>query len=426
MSLLVQKFGGTSIGTLERIQHVADKIALAHQAGHDLIIVVSAMSGETNRLVKLSQAISSQPDPREYASLVTTGEQVSIALLTTALLDRHVPAKSFLGSQVPIHTNSDYQEAKILSVETSKLRETVRTGQVAIVAGFQGCDRHGNITTLGRGGSDMTALLLAAALEADECQIYTDVEGIYSADPKLVSDAYCFRDIASQHLLTLSRLGAKVMQARAMEIAHEHNVPMRILSGFSDAPGTRVCYKLSKALPGMGLAHIANQSLINIPLHLAKELDFERVLSRLSQANVVLDLNVKHINDENESILQLSMPAEGLNRVEQVLSEGLPPSVFEARVVFSAVSKVSLVTHGLSGRLMDSQKVIKILTNSKICVHLCDVHPQHVSLLLPDTDLARGVNLLHQAFCQLNQGSVGGHEKNVSIFDAKSGKLSGT
>ncbi|MBS0358278.1 MAG: aspartate kinase, partial [Proteobacteria bacterium] len=237
MSLIVQKFGGSSVGTLERIQHVADIVIKTRKQGHDVVVVVSAMQGETDRLIDLAHAIHPAPDSREYALLVSTGEQVSMALLALALMSKQYPAKSYTGAQAGIKTDSNHKKARILKVECEQIKKDLKEGRVVIVAGFQGMDENGDVTTLGRGGSDTSAVALAAGLKADECQIYTDVDGVYTSDPRVVPDARRLDQITFEEMLEMSSLGAKVLQIRSVEFAGKYNVPLRVLSSFEEGPG---------------------------------------------------------------------------------------------------------------------------------------------------------------------------------------------
>ncbi|MBP9764478.1 MAG: aspartate kinase, partial [Gammaproteobacteria bacterium] len=240
MALIVQKFGGTSVGNIECIRQVAEKVIKTREAGHDLVVVVSAMAGETDRLVHLAQKLSQLPNPREFDVLLSTGEQVVIALLSLALLERGCPARSYTGAQVHIRTDSAHNKARILGIDGSKILSDLKAGKVVVVAGFQGMDEMGNITTLGRGGSDTTAVALAAALEADECQIYTDVDGVYTADPKIVGDARRMSQVTVEEMLEMASNGAKVMQIRAVEFAGKYHVPVRVLPTFQEGTGTLI------------------------------------------------------------------------------------------------------------------------------------------------------------------------------------------
>ncbi|MGB1222279.1 MAG: aspartate kinase, partial [Alcanivoracaceae bacterium] len=240
MALIVQKYGGTSVGTPERIGAVADRVARFRKEGHDVVVVVSAMSGETNRLISLANEITDEPVPREMDVLVTTGEQVTISLLSMALIKRGVDARSYTGSQVAIETDSSFMKARIEKIDDHRMRADLDAGRVVVVAGFQGRDPEGNITTLGRGGSDTTAVALAAALQADECQIYTDVDGVYTTDPRVVDKARRLDSITFEEMLEMASQGSKVLQIRSVEFAGKYNVPLRVLSSFEEGPGTLI------------------------------------------------------------------------------------------------------------------------------------------------------------------------------------------
>src|SRR5690606_8693369 len=241
MALIVQKFGGTSVGTVERIQQVAEKVKKFREGGDDIVVVVSAMSGETNRLIDLAKQITDgNPVPRELDVMVSTGEQVTIALLAMALIQRGVPAVSYTGNQVRILTDNAHTKARILQIDDQKIRADLKAGKVVVVAGFQGVDEQGNITTLGRGGSDTTGVALAAALKADECQIYTDVDGVYTTDPRVVPRAQRLEKITFEEMLEMASLGSKVLQIRAVEFAGKYNVPLRVLHSFQEGSGTLI------------------------------------------------------------------------------------------------------------------------------------------------------------------------------------------
>lgn len=242
MALFVQKYGGTSVGSVERLRSVAERIAATQQQGHQVVVVVSAMGHETDRLIELARALQRHPDPREYAILVTAGEQISSALLTMALMNLGCLARSYSGSQIPILTDNTYEVAEIKHVDTRRISEDIAKGCIPIVAGFQGLSQYGNLTTLGRGGSDATAVALAAALGADECQIYTDVDGVYNKDPNIYPDALLLPEISYQDMLAMANAGARVLQKKAVEIAGQYRVPLRVLSSFKENQGTKLIY----------------------------------------------------------------------------------------------------------------------------------------------------------------------------------------
>ncbi|MBN9127206.1 MAG: aspartate kinase, partial [Nitrosospira sp.] len=247
MALFVQKYGGTSVGSTERIKNVARRIAKFRAAGHQVVVVVSAMSGETNRLIALAREFQAIPHPRELDVMVSTGEQVSVALLSMALIDRGAKAKSYTGAQVRILTDNAYTKARILRIDEERLRTDLKEGCVVVVAGFQGVDENGNITTLGRGGSDTTAVALAAALGADECQIYTDVDGVYTTDPRIVPEAHRLSTVTFEEMLEMASLGSKVLQIRSVEFAGKYKVKLRVLSSFEEeGQGTLITFEEDK------------------------------------------------------------------------------------------------------------------------------------------------------------------------------------
>ncbi|HQV23677.1 MAG TPA: aspartate kinase, partial [Agitococcus sp.] len=257
MALIVQKYGGTSVGSPERIQAVAERVKRWHQQGHDIVVVVSAMSGETNRLLALAKAITDDPDPREIDQMVSTGEQVTIALLAMALQKTGIAAKSYTGAQVAIRTDSAFMKARIEAIDDSKMRADLAQRKVIVVAGFQGIDDNGNITTLGRGGSDTTGVALAAALKADECQIYTDVDGVYTTDPRVVPQARRLDKITFEEMLEMASLGSKVLQIRSVEFAGKYQVPLRVLSSFGEGEGTLITTDLEQTMEQPVISGIA-------------------------------------------------------------------------------------------------------------------------------------------------------------------------
>jgi aspartate kinase len=292
MALIVQKFGGSSVGTIERIRLVASRIIAAKQQGHNVVVAVSAMQGETDRLIQLANALTTDPEAREYDVLVSTGEQVSMALLAMALNASGCPARSYTGSQVGIITDHIHTKARILNVKTDLIHKNLTDGFVVVVAGFQGINKHGDITTLGRGGSDTTAVALAAALKADECQIYTDVEGVYTTDPRMIPEASLLSLISFEEMLEMASLGAKVLQMRSVEIASKHNIPIRVLSTFSDHPGTLVTFEekiMSKRLVS-GIAFSREEAIISltgVPNRAGVE---GLILGKVSDANIEIDM----------------------------------------------------------------------------------------------------------------------------------------
>jgi aspartate kinase len=308
MSLLVQKFGGTSVGSVERIEAVADKLVKFHQQGHQLVVVVSAMSGETNRLIALAKAITDHPDQRELDVLVSTGEQVTIGLLAMALKKRGVDARSYTGSQVRILTDSSFNKARIEHIDDQNIRADLAAGRIVVVAGFQGVDENGNITTLGRGGSDTTGVALAAALKADECQIYTDVDGVYTTDPRVVPEARRLSRITFEEMLEMASLGSKVLQIRSVEFAGKYNVPLRVLHSFQEGPGTLITLEDESTMEQpiiSGIAFTRDEAKLTVRGVPDKPGIASRILGPVSAANIEVDVIVQRCGRRQHHRLHL-------------------------------------------------------------------------------------------------------------------------
>ncbi len=302
MALIVQKFGGTSVGSIERIEQVADKVKKHREAGDDLVVVLSAMSGETNRLIDLAKQITDQPVPRELDVIVSTGEQVTIALLTMALIKRGVPAVSYTGNQVRILTDSAHNKARILQIDDQKIRADLKEGRVVVVAGFQGVDEHGSITTLGRGGSDTTGVALAAALKADECQIYTDVDGVYTTDPRVVPQAQRLEKITFEEMLEMASLGSKVLQIRSVEFAGKYNVPLRVLHSFKEGPGTLITIDEEESMEQPIISGIAfNRDEAKLTIRGVPDTPGVafKILGPISASNIEVDMIVQNVAHDN-------------------------------------------------------------------------------------------------------------------------------
>lgn len=401
MALIVQKFGGTSVGNLERIQLVAEKIKFTRAQGHDVVVVVSAMGGETDRLINLAKSIHAQPDPREYAVLVATGEQVSIALLTLALMAQGCPARSYTGGQAQIHTDNHHKKARILGIDDQVLRSDLAAGLVPVVAGFQGISADGDITTLGRGGSDTTAVALAAILKADECQIYTDVDGVYTADPKVVPDAQRLDKVSFEEMLELASSGAKVLQQRAVEFAGKYEVPVRVLSSFQEGPGTLITFSehgMEKPLITGIVAntHIAKLTLHGLPLSTdivaeiiaalsAEQIDVD-MLSQQTTQNNLMDLTLAVSCDDHTYALNIAHKLGKTYQAKEVVSH-------------TKIAKLSLVGIGLRSHPAIISTLFKVLGMEKIPVHLITTSEIKTSVLIDEANVERGAQALHAAFC---------------------------
>uniref|UniRef100_UPI003562F795 aspartate kinase n=1 Tax=Spongiibacter sp. TaxID=2024860 RepID=UPI003562F795 len=322
MSLIVQKFGGTSVGTVDRIKAVAEKVAGFRERGDDVVVVVSAMSGETNRLIEMAKAMQEQPTPRELDVLVSTGEQVTISLLCMALHERGIGAKSYTGSQVRILTDEAHTKARIREIDDQNIHRDLAEGNVVVVAGFQGVDENGNITTLGRGGSDTTGVALAAALKADECQIYTDVDGVYTTDPRVESRARRLERITFEEMLEMASLGSKVLQIRAVEFAGKYNVPLRVLHAFEEGPGTLISLEEESDMENPAISGIAftrdeaKITVLGVPD--TPGLAYQ-ILGPVSEANIEVDVIVQNVAEDKSTDLTFTVSRNDLAKAEAIV-----------------------------------------------------------------------------------------------------------
>lgn len=400
MALIVQKFGGSSVGNLDRIHHVAAKIMRTKQEGHDVVVVVSAMQGETDRLIQLTQSITPEPNLREYDVLVSTGEQISMALLAMALNAKSVKARSYTGHQVGIITDDSHTKARILDVKTDTITKSLMDGYVVIVAGFQGINQDGDITTLGRGGSDTTAVALAAALKADECQIYTDVEGVYTTDPRMLPEARLLPQISFEEMLEMSSLGAKVLQMRSVELASKHNLPIRVLSTFSDHPGTLVTFEdkiLHKRLVS-GIAFSREEALValsGVPNRAGVE---GHILTKISEANIEIDMIAQNASNKDMTDFTFTVHrkdcAKTLKIVEQLASE-LGAVSHKSN---PHVAKLSLVGIGMRSHTGVASNMFRALGNAGINIQMITTSEIKISVVIDENHLQEGVRVIHNAF----------------------------
>lgn len=400
MARLVQKFGGTSLGCVERIGHVADIIIKAREAGHQIAVVVSAMSGETDRLIDLSQAVAQQPNPREYAVLVSSGEQVSMSLLCMALIARGHQAKSYTGFQAKIRTDSEFKKARIHSIDVQSLNQDLEQGIIPVIAGFQGYDELGNITTLGRGGSDTSAVALAASLEADECQIYTDVDGVYTTDPRVVPEARRLQRITFEEMLELASLGAKVLQIRAVEFAGKYNVPLRVLSSFEDGPGTLISYEDDgmehPCVSGVAFnRQEAKLSLLGVPDSPGIA---SHILEVLSRQGIELDMIVQNIVGNKKTDFSFTVHREDFHNTQEVLRRVARELKAEKLEVDEKIAKLSVVGVGLRSHSDIAGTMFQALAQEGINIQLISTSEIKISVIIEEQDLEKGVRALHTAF----------------------------
>lgn len=401
MSLIVQKFGGTSVGSIEKIEAVADKVAKFRQQGHDVVVAVSAMSGETNRLIGLAHEIEEHPTPRELDVLVSTGEQVTIALLSMALNKRSCPAISYTGPQVRILTDSAHNKARIKEIDEANIRADLKAGKVVVVAGFQGADENNNITTLGRGGSDTTAVALAAALKADECQIYTDVDGVYTTDPRVVSAAQRLDYVTFEEMLEMASLGSKVLQIRAVEFAGKYNVPLRVLHSFQDGPGTLISLEEPDDMetPAIsGIAFVRDEAkltVLGIP-------DIPgvayNILGPISDANIEVDVIVQNVADDGTTDLTFTVHRNDMAKAEQILRKTAKELGAREVKTDDKIAKISLVGVGMRSHAGIASKMFKALAEVSINIQLITTSEIKISVVVDEMFLELGVRALHSAF----------------------------
>src|SRR3990167_6610239 len=399
MALIIQKYGGSSVGTLDRIHHVASKVKQVKDQGHDVVVVVSAMYGETDRLIQLAHALTPDPDPREYDALVATGEQVSIALLSMALVAKNCPSRSYTGHQLGILTDSVHAKARIIDINTSVIRHNLTQGYIVIVAGFQGGTHQGDITTLGRGGSDTTAVALAAALKADECQIYTDVDGVYTTDPHLIPEAKLLPEISFEEMLEMASLGAKVLQIRSVELACKHHIPLRVLSTFREGPGTLVTFEdkvMQKRLIS-GIAFNREEALIGLS-GIPKQIGIEgNILHALHAENIEIDMITQNAVGKNAMDLTFTIPRKELSKTMKVMDK-LAKKYHATVISNSKVAKLSLVGIGIRSHHGITSKMCQTLGNADISIHMLSTSEIKISAMVEESQLDKGVYALHQAF----------------------------
>lgn len=402
MALIVQKFGGTSVGSPERIAQVAEKVAKFRAAGDDIVVVVSAMSGETNRLLALAKQISNKPSLREMDVIIATGEQVTIALLALALNKIGVPAVSFTGAQVPIVTDSEHGKARILSIDESKVSEQLQAGKVVIVAGFQGVDEQGNITTLGRGGSDTTAVALAAKLKADECHIYTDVDGVYTTDPRVVPRAQRLDRITFEEMLEMASLGSKILQLRSVEFAGKYNVPLRVLHSFEEGPGTLITTddnEDSMEQPIIsGIAFNRDEAKLTIRGVPDTPGVAFKILGPISAANIDIDMIVQNVSQENTTDFTFTVNNVDYDKALDVLTSTAQEIGAGEVSGTTSIAKVSIVGVGMRSHPGVASSMFEALAKENINIQMISTSEIRVSVVIDEKYVELAVRALHTAF----------------------------
>ena len=401
MALIVQKFGGTSVGSIERIEQVADKVKKFREQGTDLVVVLSAMSGETNRLIDLAKQITDKPDPRELDVIVSTGEQVTIALLSMALMKRGVPAVSYTGNQVRILTDSAHNKARILQIDDQKIRADLKAGRVVVVAGFQGVDEHGNITTLGRGGSDTTGVALAAALKADECQIYTDVDGVYTTDPRVVPQAQRLEKITFEEMLEMASLGSKVLQIRSVEFAGKYNVPLRVLHSFKEGPGTLITIDEEESMEQPIISGIAfNRDEAKLTIRGVPDTPGVafKILGPISAANIEVDMIVQNVSHDNTTDFTFTVHRNEYEKALSVLENTAREIGAREVIGDTKIAKVSIVGVGMRSHAGVASRMFEALAKESINIQMISTSEIKVSVVIEEKYLELAVRALHTAF----------------------------
>jgi len=400
MALIIQKFGGTSVGTLDRIRHVADIIDRTRQAGHDVVVVVSAMSGETDRLIQMAYQLSKNPEAREFDALVSTGECVSAALLTIALREKNIAACSLTGKQAQIFTTDSHQRARITHIADAAIRGLLAEKKIPVITGFQGVNAMGDVTTLERGGSDTTAVAIAAALKADECQIFTDVAGVYTSDPRIITDARLLDRITYTEMLALASLGAKVLHRQAVEFAKKNHIPVRVLSSFESGSGTLISGQDAVKKPSVsGVAldrRQAKLSIMGIPKH---NDGLTQLLDALNKANFDIDMTVQNHSASKDTIDFIFTVHLDDYQKAVAFSETIAKNIAARDIIVDdQIAKLSLVGLGMKSHAGVASKIFQALGSENIPIYLITSTEAKISTIIDEKHLETGARLLHSAF----------------------------
>jgi aspartate kinase len=403
MTIIVQKFGGTSVANPERIKKVANIIAKYKENGHQIVVVVSAMSGETNKLIQLTKEMMRSPDPREYDAIVSTGEQVTGGLMALALINLGIKAKSFTGHQIRIETDQSHTKARINNIDDKKIKKDLQDGFVVVVAGFQGVDKEGNITTLGRGGSDTTAVAIAASLKADECQIYTDVDGIYTTDPRVVPEARKLKSITFEEMLEMASLGSKVLQIRSVEFAGKYKVKLRVLSSFNDSDGgTVITFEENKNMEEPIIAGItfnrdeAEVNILGVP-------DMPgiayQIIGPIADANIDVDMIIQNLGQDGLTDFTFTVQKIDLKRTLDILNKKVKDHV-KAREIKGddKIAKLSIVGVGMRSHVGVASKMFRTLAEEGLNISTISTSEIKISVILEEKNLDKAVKALHKAF----------------------------
>jgi aspartate kinase len=400
VALLVQKYGGTSVASIDRIKLVAAKVAAARKAGKDVVVVVSAMAGETNRLIALAQEIAELPDEREKDVLIATGEQVTVALLSLALQEIGQPARSYLGHQVRIETDKAYGKARILSIDSTRILRSLNAGEVVVVAGFQGVDEDDNITTLGRGGSDTSAVALAAFLSAEACEIYTDVEGVYTTDPKICPKAKKLAKVSYEEMIELASTGAKVLEIRSVEFAMNHNVAVHVRSTFSQAEGTWLVKEdesMSEVLVS-GVACDKNEAKITLLRVPDKPGLAAQVFGPIADAHIVVDMIIQNASEDGTTDMTFTVPKADHQKALAIVENALPAMCAQGIKVDTDIAKISVVGVGMRTHAGVAATMFQALARENINIQMISTSEIKISVVIDAQSSDRAVRALHDAF----------------------------
>lgn len=407
MALVVQKYGGTSVGTVERIKNVAKKVVAAKQHGNEVVVVVSAMAGETNRLLALAQQISELPDERERDVLLASGEQVSSSLLSLAIKDLGQPARSFLGHQVRIETDKAYGKARIKSIDSTRIKRALKVGEIVVVAGFQGVDEEDNITTLGRGGSDTSAVAMAAALQANVCEIYTDVEGVFTTDPGICPKARKLDRISYEEMIEMASTGAKVLQIRSVELAKNFAVPVHVRSSFSEAEGTWVIEE-DKSMDSVLVSGVtydkdeAKITLLKVPDRpgLAAQ-----IFSPIAEAHIVVDMIIQNASEDGTTDLTFTVPKADYKKAISLVEKTASAIQAKGIKVDPNIAKVSIVGVGMRTHAGVAAKMFRVLAREGINIEMISTSEIKISVVIGEKQMERAVRVLHEEFIE-KQGNL--------------------
>ncbi len=406
MALIVQKYGGTSVGSPERIKNVARRVARWHRQGHQLVVVVSAMSGETNRLIALAKEIQASPDPRELDVVMATGEQVTIGLLAMALKEVGLSARSYTGAQVRIRTDNAYTKARILGIDEQAMRADLDNGTIVIVAGFQGVDQDGNLTTLGRGGSDTTGVALAAALKADECQIYTDVDGVYTTDPRIVPEARRLDTVTFEEMLEMASLGSKVLQIRSVEFAGKYKVKLRVLSSLGDpdeleGPGTLITFEEASPMEQpiiSGIAFNRDEAKLTVLGVPDRPGIAYQILGPIAEANIDVDMIIQNVGHDGTTDFSFTVNRSDYARALAILEQVKQHVTARAIAGDNKICKVSAVGVGMRSHPGIASKTFRTLAEEGINIQMISTSEIKISVVVDEKYLELAVRVLHKAF----------------------------